>query len=187
MLSQFHCYHQVFVNTGATQCFSLPWQHSLTHYFELIKQFSAPNGLCSSITESKHVKAVKKPYRHSSHHQALGQMLVINQRLDKLKAARTMFQLCGMLIPRAGAAIGHMDILQVLGKSVYYLIATQMLAGLSSVHHNDPPAGGRRGDQHQDDEEAPDQDASHQDDLEDSEPVDDCCVDAFVRLAQIRR
>ena len=62
MLSQFHCYRQVFMNTGATQSFSLPQQHSLTHYFELIKQFSTPNGLCSSITESKLVKAVKKPY-----------------------------------------------------------------------------------------------------------------------------
>ncbi|KAF8545891.1 hypothetical protein OG21DRAFT_1428433, partial [Imleria badia] len=46
--------------------------------------FGAPNGLCSSITESKHIKAVKQPYRRSNHHNALGQMLTTNQRLDKL-------------------------------------------------------------------------------------------------------
>ena len=50
--------------------------------------FGAPNGLCSSITESKHIKAVKEPYRWSSHFEALGQMLMTNQRLDKLAACR---------------------------------------------------------------------------------------------------
>ncbi|KAF9469995.1 hypothetical protein BDZ94DRAFT_1329827 [Collybia nuda] len=49
--------------------------------------FGAPNGLCSSITESKHIKAVKELWRHSSHFKALGQMLVTNQWLDKLAAA----------------------------------------------------------------------------------------------------
>ncbi|KAN0086206.1 hypothetical protein V8E55_007340 [Tylopilus felleus] len=96
-LTQFHHFRMVFTNSGAARSLSLPRQHSLTHYFKLIKQFGALNGLCSSITESKHIKAVKKPYRRSSHHQALGQMLVINQRLDKLRAARINFQLRGML------------------------------------------------------------------------------------------
>ncbi len=41
--------------------FSLPQQHSLSHYRHLIQEFGAPNGLCSSITESKHIKAVKEP------------------------------------------------------------------------------------------------------------------------------
>ncbi|EDR01232.1 uncharacterized protein LACBIDRAFT_312360 [Laccaria bicolor S238N-H82] len=59
--------------------FSLPRQHSLVHYHFLITEFGAPNGLCSSITESKHIKAVKKPYRRTSHNKPLGQMLVINQ------------------------------------------------------------------------------------------------------------
>lgn len=31
------------------------------YYAYVITQFGAPNGLCSSITESKHIKAVKKP------------------------------------------------------------------------------------------------------------------------------
>ncbi|KII82879.1 hypothetical protein PLICRDRAFT_120121, partial [Plicaturopsis crispa FD-325 SS-3] len=67
--------------------FSLPRQHSLIHYRLLIVQFGAPNGLCSSITESKHIKAVKKPWRRSSRFKALGQMLLSNQRLDKLAAS----------------------------------------------------------------------------------------------------
>ncbi|KAH0832866.1 hypothetical protein J3R83DRAFT_11814 [Lanmaoa asiatica] len=79
VLTRFHHYRKVFTNTGVVWFLSLPRQHSMIHYFNLIKQFGAPNGLYSSITESKHIKAVKMPYRHSSHHQALGQMLIINQ------------------------------------------------------------------------------------------------------------
>lgn len=77
--------------------FSLPRQHSLVHYHFLITEFGAPNGLCSSITESKHIKAVKKPYRRTSRNKPLGQMLVINQRIDKLAAARVDFKERGML------------------------------------------------------------------------------------------
>ncbi|KIM54130.1 hypothetical protein SCLCIDRAFT_137436, partial [Scleroderma citrinum Foug A] len=55
---------------------SIPHIHALQHYQELVQQFGAPNGLCSSITESKHIQAVKKPWRRSNHYQALGQMLV---------------------------------------------------------------------------------------------------------------
>jgi hypothetical protein len=77
--------------------YSLPRQHSLVHYAFLIQEFGAPNGLCSSITESKHIKAVKEPWRRSSRFEALGQMLVTNQRLDKLAAARVEFQACGLL------------------------------------------------------------------------------------------
>jgi hypothetical protein len=57
----------------------------------LIKEFGAPNGLCSSITESKHIKVVKEPWRHSSSWKALGQMLFTNQQLDKLAAAHVDF------------------------------------------------------------------------------------------------
>ena len=82
--------------------YSLPRQHSLVHYTFLIQEFGAPNGLCSSITESKHIQAVKEPYRRSSHYEALGQMLVTNQRLDKLAAARVDFQARGMLNQQFG-------------------------------------------------------------------------------------
>jgi hypothetical protein len=59
--------------------------------------FGAPNGLCSSITESKHIKAVKEPYRHSNCFEAMGQMLLTNQRLDKLMACCVHFAAHSML------------------------------------------------------------------------------------------
>ncbi|KAG1855909.1 hypothetical protein F4604DRAFT_1883171 [Suillus subluteus] len=96
-LSHYHQHRTIFVESGAITTFSLPRQHSLVHYIYLIRQFGAPNGLCSSITESKHIKAVKEPWRRSSKYNALGQMLVTNQCLDKLAAARVDFANCGML------------------------------------------------------------------------------------------
>ncbi len=56
------------------------------HYYDNIVAFGAPNGLCSLITESRHITAVKKPWRRSNRYNALSQMLLINQRLDKLQA-----------------------------------------------------------------------------------------------------
>ena len=77
--------------------FSLPRQHALFHYRRHIEDFGAPGGVCSSITESRHITAVKKPWRRSNRHQALGQMLRINNRLDKLAAMCTDFVARGML------------------------------------------------------------------------------------------
>jgi len=96
-LQRFHRYREVFRNSNVIDSFSLPRQHSMKHYNYLIRQFGAPNGLCSSITESKHIKAVKRPYWRTNRFQALGQMLKINQRLDKLAAARLDFKQRGML------------------------------------------------------------------------------------------
>ncbi|EGO01381.1 hypothetical protein SERLA73DRAFT_50961, partial [Serpula lacrymans var. lacrymans S7.3] len=97
-LSKFHRYQTIFQNLGVRPTrFSLPRQHSMTHYYRLIQVFGAPNGLCSSITESKHIQAVKKPWCRSSKNKALGQMLLINQRLDKLAASRISFTSRGML------------------------------------------------------------------------------------------
>ena len=75
----------------------MPRQHSIKHYHALIRLFGAPNGLCSSITESKHIRAVKEPWRRSNRNEALGQMLITNQQLDQLAAARTDFSQRGML------------------------------------------------------------------------------------------
>ncbi|KIM64604.1 hypothetical protein SCLCIDRAFT_114703, partial [Scleroderma citrinum Foug A] len=97
VLTRFHRHRKFFKTTGVVTTFSLPRQHSMKHYKQLIQLFGAPNGLCSSITESKHVKAVKKPYRRTSKYRALGQMLIINQRLDKLAASRIDFKSWGML------------------------------------------------------------------------------------------
>ena len=69
----------------------------MNHYPHLIQEFGAPNGLCSSIMESQHFRAVKKPWRRSNHFNALGQMLLMNQWLDKLAAARVDFENRGML------------------------------------------------------------------------------------------
>ncbi|EGO05090.1 hypothetical protein SERLA73DRAFT_149348 [Serpula lacrymans var. lacrymans S7.3] len=77
--------------------FFLPPQRSLTHYPLLVRQFGAPNGLCSFITEAKHIKAIKEPWRGSSYYEALGQMLTTNQQLDKLAASRVDFTSRGML------------------------------------------------------------------------------------------
>ena len=99
-LGRFHTFREVFRTVGVRpKGFSLPRQHSLIHYRRHIEEFGAPGGLCSSITESRHITAVKKPWRRSSRYEALGQMLTTNQRLDKLAAARTDFVERGMLPP----------------------------------------------------------------------------------------
>ncbi|KAG1865640.1 hypothetical protein C8R48DRAFT_772635 [Suillus tomentosus] len=96
-LARFHHYREAFRDAGVVPTFSLPRQHSLKHYIQLIRLFGAPNGLCSLITESKHIKAVKEPWRRSSRFNALGQMLRTNQRLDKLAALCVDFTRRNML------------------------------------------------------------------------------------------
>jgi len=41
---------------------SIPRIHAMQHYHEAIQLFGAPNGISTSIVESKHIQAVKKPY-----------------------------------------------------------------------------------------------------------------------------
>ena len=96
-LECYHTYHQIFQECGVhPEGFNLPWQHLLLHCFQLIRDFGAPNGLCSSITKLKHIKAVKEPWWHSSHFNTLSQMLLTNQRLDKLVAVHVDFTQHGM-------------------------------------------------------------------------------------------
>ena len=97
-LRSFRQLREVFRTPGVRPSgFSLPRQHALSHYRRLIEDFGAPGGLCSSITESRHITAVKKPWRRSNRYNALDQMLLINQRLDKLSAMRCDFAARGML------------------------------------------------------------------------------------------
>jgi hypothetical protein len=111
-LERFHEYREIFVETGIREPHSTPArQHSLVHYNKAIRQFGAPNGLCTSITESKHIKAIKEPWRRSNRFDALGQMLLTNQRLDKLAAARVDFNERGML---RGTCLS--DVLERLGE-----------------------------------------------------------------------
>ncbi|KIK79661.1 hypothetical protein PAXRUDRAFT_16226 [Paxillus rubicundulus Ve08.2h10] len=71
------------------------------------------------ITESKHIKAVKKPYQRTNKHHPIRQMLLINQHLDKLAAAIVDFCSRGMLdspLLGAGAMLEdrNPDIVRVL-------------------------------------------------------------------------
>ena len=101
-LSRFHTTRQVFVGTSRpdnhSAAFSLPRQHTMSHYYDHIKNFGAPNGVCSSITESKHISAVKQPWRWSNKHVPLPQMLKANTQLDKLAAAHADFLARSMLV-----------------------------------------------------------------------------------------
>ena len=54
-VDHFHQEHTIFITSGVRVHLSLLHQHAMVHYHELIELFGAPNGLCSSITESKHI------------------------------------------------------------------------------------------------------------------------------------
>ncbi|KAK0196374.1 hypothetical protein F5146DRAFT_1099011 [Armillaria mellea] len=72
---------------GMHDDFSLPRQHAIVHYPSHIMEFGTPNSLCSLITESQHITAIKKPC----------QMLLTNQWLDKLMALHIDLVQCGLL------------------------------------------------------------------------------------------
>jgi hypothetical protein len=102
-VQQYHELRKTFKDLGVRQSFSLPRQHSMKHYPDHIRNFGAPIGTCSSMTESRHITAVKEPWRRSSRFEALGQMLLTNQRLDKLTASRADFVERGMLVSEVKA------------------------------------------------------------------------------------
>ena len=104
-LEQFHRYRTIFIRTGVRMDISLPRQHALKHYPRSIRLYGSPNGLCSSMTESKHIKAVKEPWRRSSRHKALVQMLRTNCRMDKMAFAQRAFARQGMM---AGTTSAYM-------------------------------------------------------------------------------
>ena len=101
----FHEHRKIFEEVSVQlESFSLPRQHSLCHYELLICLFGAPNGLCTSVTESKHITAIKKPWCHSNKHNAVRQILRTNQHLSQLAAARTDFEVQEML----PASVSHL-------------------------------------------------------------------------------
>jgi len=62
-IRQFHEYWEIFHTEDVQPTgFSLLRQHSLVHYPHQICEFGAPAGLCSSITESQHITAIKRPW-----------------------------------------------------------------------------------------------------------------------------
>ncbi|KAI6046555.1 hypothetical protein EDC04DRAFT_2557905, partial [Pisolithus marmoratus] len=83
-LNCFHLYREVFQNAEVVMMFSLPQQHAMKHY----------------------------PYTNCF--QALGQMLLINQRLDKLAAAHVDFQDHSML---TGTCLS--DVIGTQGMSIH--------------------------------------------------------------------
>ncbi|KAF8427570.1 hypothetical protein L210DRAFT_3614931 [Boletus edulis BED1] len=97
-LQRFETHRSIFQTCGIRPSgISIPRIHALQHYEELIQLFGAPNGLCSSITESKHIKAVKKPYRRSNRNNALNQILITNQQLENLISYRNAHVAEGLL------------------------------------------------------------------------------------------
>lgn len=96
-LRQFHHFRDIFIQTSVRMDISLPRQHALKHYPRSIRLFGSPNGLCSSMTEAKHIKAVKEPWRRSGRHKALVQVLRTNCRMDKMASARRAFAEQGMM------------------------------------------------------------------------------------------
>ena len=95
---KFHKLWNIFIEAGAQDAISLPRQHALNHFYHAIHLFGSPNGLCSSITESKHIKAVKEPWHWPSQHQALIQMLQIIVQMDKMTVLHWIFSDHGMLV-----------------------------------------------------------------------------------------
>lgn len=87
-LERFHSLRQIFIETGVRDSISLPRQHSLMHFLKAVQLFGSPNGLCSSITESRHIEAVKKPWRRTNRNEPLLQMLTIIVRQDKMATLR---------------------------------------------------------------------------------------------------
>jgi len=109
-MTKFWELHEIFCTSDVRhKGFSLPRQHALLHYCRLIEDFGAPGGLCSLITESCHITAVKKPWHRSNRYHTLGQMLHTNQWLDKLAAMHSDFISHGMLPaghrPRGGVSV----------------------------------------------------------------------------------
>lgn len=96
-LKSFHNNCEIFRMSGVIDHFNYPRQHSLKHYAAMIRAYGSPSGLCSSMTENKHIKAVKKPWRRSNHYMAMKQMLLTNQCLDKLSASCAHFKSNNML------------------------------------------------------------------------------------------
>ncbi|KDQ56151.1 hypothetical protein JAAARDRAFT_195354 [Jaapia argillacea MUCL 33604] len=91
-LDRFHHYRVVFEEEGIRpNGFSLPQQHAMVHYIKNIRLFRSPNGLCSSITESKHIPVVKRPWRASNRNNPISQMIRRNTRNSKLAAIRVEF------------------------------------------------------------------------------------------------
>lgn len=96
-VEHFHELRNIFIEAGVRTNISLPRQHALAHFYYAMKFFGSPNGLCSSITESKDIRAVKEPWHRSNRYKALIQMLQTIVRMEKMAWLRETFLDRGML------------------------------------------------------------------------------------------
>ena len=143
-LDRFHTWREIFRtgNNPVVTTFSLPRQHSTKHYPTLICLFGVPNGLCLSITECKHIKAVKEPWWQSSKYQPLSQMLLTNQWLDKIATSCVDFSSQGMLnqtcLSSAIGAFGEPHCLIIFQEllTLVYLLAQILLGDNAEATHN---------------------------------------------------
>jgi hypothetical protein len=108
----YHNLRTIFLEAGLHIKLSVPCQHALSHFYQGIHLFGSPNGLCLSITESKHIRIVKIPWRMSSRYQALTQMLRTIQRMEKMQALCRRLKDNGMLqgfvfSPKFGNTTNH--------------------------------------------------------------------------------
>ncbi|KAM5535294.1 hypothetical protein V8D89_010979 [Ganoderma adspersum] len=135
--------------------FSLPHQHSLDHYPQHIRNFGAPNGLCTLITEAKHIKAVKEPW----------QMLVTNQRNEKLAAARADYSARGMLTGTCLTAV-----LEALRQAMESIPEAEELAGADVARPGDDSDPDYKDDPYED---PTDDDDANDDNEDNDEGADD--------------
>jgi hypothetical protein len=95
---RFELHREIFREMGARPTgFNLPRQHAMKHYRRAIEMWGSPNGLCTSLTESRHKTAVKQPWRRSNGNDPLDQMMLNNQRMDKMSACHAFFAVNGLL------------------------------------------------------------------------------------------
>ncbi|KAF8257099.1 hypothetical protein EI94DRAFT_1774628 [Lactarius quietus] len=73
----YHKLPSVFIQAGVHNTLSLPCQHTLMHFYHAIHLFRSPNGLCSSITKSKHIETAKDTWKRTSQYYTIYQMLRI--------------------------------------------------------------------------------------------------------------
>ena len=188
-LDSFRKHREFFRTSGVREDFSLPRQHSLDHYLRHARSFAAPNGLCSSITESKHIAAVKEPWRRSNRYNALGQMLLTNQRLDKMAAARADYNARGMI----NGSIFTAALLDMEAREVQAARQT-VSENVSEDREEDMPEQELPDlDEEEDDEQEEDHDEGRDDEQEEDEqerdgledgPIDSRNLDAEVLLAK---
>jgi hypothetical protein len=91
-LAAFHRYCQIFEDINiCSDSFGMPQQLSFVHYTSNICLFGVLTGLNSAITKSKHIKAVKEPWRELNRVHTINQMITKNSWLSQMAALQAEF------------------------------------------------------------------------------------------------